>query len=42
LGDERGQPEPSVAALDEASRLPEEYPGWMTKMMARYRDHMQQ
>jgi hypothetical protein len=25
-----------------ASRLPEEYPGWMTKMMARHQDHMQQ
>jgi aryl-alcohol dehydrogenase-like predicted oxidoreductase len=31
-----------LAALDEASRLPEEYPGWMMKMMAGYRDHMQQ
>ena len=25
-------------ALDEVSRLPEEYPGWMMKMMAGYRD----
>ncbi|WP_280524766.1 aldo/keto reductase [Pseudoxanthomonas spadix] len=29
-----------LAALDEASRLPEEYPGWMMKMMAGYRDPM--
>ena len=29
-----------LAALDEASRLPEEYPGWMLKRMAAYRDHM--
>jgi aryl-alcohol dehydrogenase-like predicted oxidoreductase len=29
-----------LAALDEASRLPEEYPGWMLKRMAQYRDHM--
>lgn len=28
-----------LAALDEVSRLPEEYPGWMMKMMAAYRDH---
>lgn len=27
------------AALDEVSRLPEEYPGWMMKMMAQYRGH---
>lgn len=26
-------------ALDEVSRIPEEYPGWMMKMMAQYRDH---
>jgi len=26
-------------ALDEVSRIPEEYPGWMMKMMAGYRDH---
>lgn len=25
-------------ALDEVSRIPEEYPGWMMKMMAGYRD----
>jgi aryl-alcohol dehydrogenase-like predicted oxidoreductase len=25
-------------ALDEVSRLPGEYPGWMMKMMAGYRD----
>ena len=24
--------------LDEVSRIPEEYPGWMMKMMAGYRD----
>jgi diketogulonate reductase-like aldo/keto reductase len=29
-----------LAALDEVSRLPEEYPGWMMKMMAGYRDTM--
>jgi aryl-alcohol dehydrogenase-like predicted oxidoreductase len=29
-----------LAALDEASRLPEEYPGWQLKRMAQYRDHM--
>ncbi len=29
-----------LAALDEVSRLPEEYPGWMLKRMAQYRDHM--
>jgi len=28
-----------LAALDECSRLPEEYPGWMMQMMAQYRDH---
>jgi aryl-alcohol dehydrogenase-like predicted oxidoreductase len=27
-----------LSALDEVSRLPEEYPGWMMKMMAGYRD----
>jgi aryl-alcohol dehydrogenase-like predicted oxidoreductase len=27
-----------LVALDEVSRLPEEYPGWMMKMMAGYRD----
>ena len=27
-----------LAALDGVSRLPEEYPGWMMKMMAGYRD----
>ncbi|NAO98926.1 aldo/keto reductase [Vreelandella titanicae] len=27
-----------LAALDEVSRLPEEYPGWMMKMMSGYRD----
>ncbi len=31
-----------LSALDEVSRLPEEYPGWMMKMMAGYRDHMQE
>lgn len=29
-----------LAALDAAGRLPEEYPGWMLKRMAAYRDHM--
>jgi aryl-alcohol dehydrogenase-like predicted oxidoreductase len=29
-----------LATLDEVSRLAEEYPGWMMKMMAGYRDHM--
>jgi len=28
-----------LTALDEVSRLPEEYPGWMMQMMAQYRDH---
>ena len=28
-----------LAALDEVSRLPAEYPGWMMQMMAQYRDH---
>nr|WP_202184374.1 MULTISPECIES: aldo/keto reductase [unclassified Blastomonas] len=28
-----------LATLDECSRLPEEYPGWMMQMMAQYRDH---
>lgn len=28
-----------LAALDAVSRLPEEYPGWMLKRMAEYRDH---
>ncbi|MCE0734250.1 aldo/keto reductase [Halomonas sp. G15] len=28
-----------LAALDEVSRLPEEYPGWMIQFMAQYRDH---
>ncbi|HEY9207935.1 MAG TPA: aldo/keto reductase, partial [Acidovorax sp.] len=31
-----------LAALDEVSRLPEEYPGWMMKRMAEYRDHMKE
>jgi len=30
-----------LTALDEVSRLPEEYPGWMLKMQGEYRDHMQ-
>jgi hypothetical protein len=29
-----------LAALDEVSRLSQEYPGWMMEMMAGYRDHM--
>lgn len=29
-----------LAALDEVSRLPDEYPGWMMKRMAEYRDSM--
>ncbi|NMC20436.1 MAG: aldo/keto reductase [Thermogutta sp.] len=29
-----------LAALDEVSRLPQEYPGWMLQYMAQYRDHM--
>lgn len=31
-----------LAALDEVSRLPEEYPGWMMKRMAGYRDTMKE
>jgi aryl-alcohol dehydrogenase-like predicted oxidoreductase len=29
-----------LAALDEVSRLAQEYPGWMIDFMAQYRDHM--
>ena len=32
--------EDELVALDEVSRLPEEYPGWMIKRMAGYRDHL--
>ena len=31
-----------LAALDEVSRLPEEYPGWMMKRMAGHRDPMKE
>ncbi len=29
-----------LAALDEVSRLPQEYPGWMLQRQGQYRDHM--
>lgn len=31
-----------LASLDEVSRLPEEYPGWMLERQGEYRDHMKE
>jgi len=31
-----------LAVMDEGTRLPEEYPSWMMKKMAGYRDHMKE